>query len=54
MEAAPEIGKGYGVVQLRAADVSVVLDCRGPGLPDVLYWGPISVSWIEPSSKSSP
>jgi alpha-galactosidase len=39
MEAAPEIGKGFGVVQLRAADVSVVLDCRGPGLPDVLYWG---------------
>ncbi len=28
------------VVHLRAAGVSLVLDCRGPRLPRVLHWGP--------------
>ncbi|HEY9379203.1 MAG TPA: hypothetical protein VIQ02_19160, partial [Jiangellaceae bacterium] len=39
MEAAPENTDGFGVVQLRAAGVGVVLDCQGPGLPEVLHWG---------------
>jgi alpha-galactosidase len=30
---------GSGLVHLRAAGVSVVLDCRGPRLPRVLHWG---------------
>jgi alpha-galactosidase len=39
MEAHPVNGTGFGIVHLRAAGVSVVLDCRGPSLPDVLHWG---------------
>ena len=27
------------VLQLRAAGVSLVLDCSGPALPSVLHWG---------------
>ena len=27
------------ILQLRAAAVSLVLDCSGPGLPSVLHWG---------------
>ena len=30
---------GRRLWHLRAAGVSVVLDCRGPGLPQVLHWG---------------
>jgi alpha-galactosidase len=37
--AATENGDGSGIVHLRAAGTSVVLDCRGSGLPDVLHWG---------------
>jgi alpha-galactosidase len=39
MEAARENSNEFGVVQLRAAGVSVVLDCQGPGLPEILHWG---------------
>jgi alpha-galactosidase len=39
MEAHPVNGTGFGIVHLRAAGVSVVLDCRGPSLPEVLHWG---------------
>jgi alpha-galactosidase len=39
METPPEAGTGLGIVHLRAAGVSVVLDCRGPSLPEVLHWG---------------
>jgi alpha-galactosidase len=37
--AAAENGDGFGIVHLRAAGISVVLDCRGPGLPGILHWG---------------
>ena len=37
--AVTENGDGSGIVHLRAAGTSVVLDCRGPSLPDVLHWG---------------
>ncbi|MEU4244490.1 alpha-galactosidase [Actinoplanes sp. NPDC026619] len=30
-----------GLVHLSAADVSVLIDCRGPGLPTVAHWGPL-------------
>ncbi len=40
MEAPSENGAGFGIVHLRAAGVSVVLDCRGPSLAEVLHWGP--------------
>ena len=39
MKAHPVNGTGFGIVHLRAAGVSVVLDCRGPSLPEVLHWG---------------
>jgi alpha-galactosidase len=34
----PSCAKGR-LVQLRAAGVSLVVDCRGPGLPGILHWG---------------
>jgi alpha-galactosidase len=34
----PLRGRGR-LVQLRAAGVGLVLDCRGPGLPVILHWG---------------
>ena len=39
MEATSENGEGFGIVHFRAAGISVVLDCRGPSLPEVLHWG---------------
>ena len=29
----------HGFVHLRAADTSLLLDVRGPGLPEILHWG---------------
>src|SRR5690242_8913786 len=31
---------GPDLLHLSAAGVSLVLDCRGPGLPSVAHWGP--------------
>ncbi len=37
--ASGEVGTEYGIIHLRAAGCSLVLDARGPSLPAVLHWG---------------